>query len=804
MRDLINSYCIPALWKSMTANLRFPAFKPPDNCPGGIRLNANPFSPKNFSVVFVLLLVLPLFGFAQLNIGDIAFTGYNSDNPDQFSFIATTFISGGEVIYFTDRGYADEKSPPGWTTTEGILKYTAPSAGLQSGDMVVISNSGGWLIVQGEGTFEKVSGTFSLSTVGDQVFAFQAIDPVNDTPGFIAGIQMNNSASVDELNWDNIDSTSTSSNETDLPDLLTNGINAIWVHFEGEKDNSKYNNTITQGTKSEILASVNNNSNWVLNDTASYVLGYPLTTNTASSGDWGNTATWDAINGIPGKVTDVTISHSVTVTADCAGDSVVVASGASLMVNASKSLTCYDTLYILSDASNSGSLIADGTINGAVTYKRYLTGDRWHLVSSPVTGQSISGFLTNSENSIAANATEYAMMDYNTATDGWNSYFTAATAGGFTSGGGYSLRRSSDGVVSFTGAAPVLNVQVAVSAEGNGWNLAGNPYPSVINATQSAHATDNFLTVNANSLDPSYAALYLWDEQAGYSGSQNHYAIINNAGSGSLNQNFIQAGQGVFIKVKAGASTVDFTTAMRVHQATTPLKSEEAPWASVKLIARSGENQSSTLLYLREGMTQGLDIGYDAGMLKSNPDFAFYSNLCEDNGVDFAIQCLPIVDTGKLVIPLGIDALPGTEVAFSAENNGLPNGFKVVLEDKVTGSSTPLVEKESYYSATLNIDNKGRFYLHVGKNNLAAIQHPLRNVSIITRPAFGEVCISGQVKYGSVARIFDLTGRLVATSELVHTGENNINFRNQLNGIYIICIDNGFYPIREKFIWLLK
>jgi hypothetical protein len=55
--------------------------------------------------------------------------------------------------------------------------------------------------------------------------------------------------------------------------------------------------------------------------------------------------------------------------------------------------------------------------------------------------------------------------------------------------------------------------------------------------------------------------LYVWDA------ATNTYVTINNAGTGSLVQNYIQAGQGFFVRAKDNTGlNFSITEAMQTHQ----------------------------------------------------------------------------------------------------------------------------------------------------------------------------------------------------------------------------------------------
>ncbi|MBX2875716.1 MAG: T9SS type A sorting domain-containing protein [Saprospiraceae bacterium] len=184
-----------------------------------------------------------------LQLGDLAFTAYNSDDDD-FAFAILTDIDAGTSISFTERGWqAAGGFRPGENTftlefsraydcgTEFIV-YDLPT-------LVVLDPAD---VPAGNIT----SGAFlALSTTGDQIFAFQGDDPTAaDQSGFLAAIQMNG-------DWDE---DATNSNESALPSLFTNGENAIAIIPEAQ--NAKYSCSTTSAAEGELANILNTASLW--------------------------------------------------------------------------------------------------------------------------------------------------------------------------------------------------------------------------------------------------------------------------------------------------------------------------------------------------------------------------------------------------------------------------------------------------------------------------------------------------------------------------------------------------------------
>ena len=79
---------------------------------------------KKYSLVLIAFLYSFFYGFAQttLSSGDIAITGFNSSNPDQFTFVLLTDVAATTQIKFTDKGWLTSGSI---RSNEGTLIWNA-------------------------------------------------------------------------------------------------------------------------------------------------------------------------------------------------------------------------------------------------------------------------------------------------------------------------------------------------------------------------------------------------------------------------------------------------------------------------------------------------------------------------------------------------------------------------------------------------------------------------------------------------------------------------------------------------------
>jgi Endonuclease I/Putative Ig domain/Secretion system C-terminal sorting domain len=170
----------------------------------------------------------------NLSAGDVAITGMNATNPDEFAFVALVDISAGTVITFTDHGWLASGA---FRNTEGEFVFTAANTVVRGTVIQVLSADG--------------APQFAVS--GDQVFAFQG---TVGNPSFLYGLNVSGPGvwQADAVN----------SNTSALPPTLQNGLTAVAID---DCNNVAYNG-LTTGTKSELLALIGDKGNWICDDAA--------------------------------------------------------------------------------------------------------------------------------------------------------------------------------------------------------------------------------------------------------------------------------------------------------------------------------------------------------------------------------------------------------------------------------------------------------------------------------------------------------------------------------------------------------
>ncbi|MBN4051582.1 hypothetical protein JYU16_02095 [bacterium AH-315-M05] len=187
----------------------------------------------------------------ELSAGDIAIVGFNTTDPDEFTFVLLTDVVAGTTINFTDRGWKSDNTFYPTSTGEGVVIWTAPGGGLTCGTEIMITPPS----TASLGTAADGAGTFSLAMAGDQILAYQGPE---DNPIFIFGLNDYDAGGA----WQ---ADATTAQESAIPTGLTDGTNAIGI--TPDLDNGKYDCSTTTGTAAELLTAICSNANWSTSDT---------------------------------------------------------------------------------------------------------------------------------------------------------------------------------------------------------------------------------------------------------------------------------------------------------------------------------------------------------------------------------------------------------------------------------------------------------------------------------------------------------------------------------------------------------
>ena len=498
-----------------------------------------------------------------------------------------------------------------------------------------------------------------------------------------------------------------------------------------------------------------------------------------------------------------------------------VASGGTLTISTSGSITVSSTINVNSNGSliietsrtASGSLIAKsaGANQGkGITLKREVDQTQagglssggstaeWTLLGIPVSNEQVADIDDDLRTSGSNSAIGYFAP---TSGQGAYVYYNTNDTSVLVNGRGYLVSPSASGYINITGTMPSTSVPYDLE-DGSGtygnWNLVGNPYPSYINMTDDADASNNFITVNTSVLDASYQAVYGWDGSA--------WDIYNHSTGAT---DYIAPGEGFFVYAVSGGGELTFRENMQtsgqgvnfndanIAPGGKPLSNNRISRLELELSDNTINQRDVTKFYFsdEDQVSKGLDPGYDAGQFFQGTNSRIFTRLVnDDKGTNFSIQALPYNDLKDLVVPLGITT-ESSSLELSVTKNTIDDFYRIYLEDKLENTIVELDQTIDLNFENDNSDGLGRFYLHFTDGMIPELPTDGDDFRIF-KVSNSEIKLMGSPETIYNAKIFDFSGRLI--KEVVFKHKVNINDINN-NGIKILTIESGDEKITKKF-----
>ena len=128
---------------------------------------------------------------------------------------------------------------------------------------------------------------------------------------------------------------------------------------------------------------------------------------------------------------------------------------------------------------------------------------------------------------------------------------------------------------------------------------------------------------------------------------------------------------------------------------------------------------AETKFYFQNGLTLGLDPGYDAGAF--DQDIALSSRLVEDNqGTNFTINAMGLESAYNQSVPLIVNQFVGQTFRINISQNTLPDNVNVYIEDILENTYTPIIGKDFELTTDVNLNEEGRFRIHFTTEILGA------------------------------------------------------------------------------------
>jgi hypothetical protein len=517
------------------------------------------------------------------------------------------------------------------------------------------------------------------------------------------------------------------------------------------------------------------------------------------------------------------LTNYPVISTDVSITSITLSSGASLFVEHTSSLTVSvnftnnGTVTLGSSADNFSSLIVEGTASGDITYNRFvnvyddLNGGGWDFVGAPA-GMTIADFITANGSNIQVLGDDYAFAQYDNATGQYTRYPTASQTGSFTPAQGYALAMAAEdlppppsGVVPgttafFTGTMETTSQSINIvnnhanGAGGRRWNLVSNPFPSFIKGNGAA-GTNNFLDTNSAVMDDTFTGVYGWNGS-----DYDIYNLLDGAFS-------IAPGQGFWVAALSTTdAALDFTAAMRTTTGTGDfIQGPQLLTYNVALKLYSGEiEQAKTNLYFRDGLTLGLDPGYDAGAYNQSTKLS--TRLAQGSQeTAFAKNAMGMDAMQDTRVPLEIRQNAGQAFTISIANMELPEDISVYLEDTLNGTLTSLKDGDFELTAQSDLSGAERFFIVFKDNSVLSSGDTLgiNTLNIYKANTESFVTIAGITPdLGKLdVRLISMLGVVVKQTLLNTTiTTQRVSTDGLTSGLYVVQIKSGNQIITKKVI----
>ena len=542
---------------------------------------------------------------------------------------------------------------------------------------------------------------------------------------------------------------------------------------------------------------------------------------------WETTTNWNP-EGTPGPNDNVTISDQlVTLGNDNGSDGVTSISIKNLTITSNNiiakltlekdaNLTVsndiilnFARLHLNSNSDEYSSLISSG-FSGQAEYFRWVNSvsngsSGWDLVGSPVSNPLVSTITNDSDLATSgSNPTTYALGSFNNTDISWTNYNSDTNSGVLINSKGYQMATASGGNITFKGTVLTTSQKISITNNnpnetgdsnltGSRWNLIANPFPSYINANSNAD-TNNFLSDNASAINDNYEAIYGYDANGGYT-------VINNTSSAT----YIAPGQGFFAASVVGGGTITFDANTRTTTGGDDFVANRMANTSQEFYLRLYEDDNlieDNKFYFDNGLTLGLDPGYDAGAFDQNMDIM--SRLSEnDQGVGMVINAMGLNSLEEnTVIPLVFNRTAGVEFSVSFEDSTIGEDVNVYLEDTVAETYTDLRSEDFTLTPETDLSDMGRFYLRVGNTSLGGNDLEESYISVYKSSDNEYVTIDGLSNTQKAnVKLFNVIGQQVLSKTLIsNQSTQTVSTVGLTTGIYIVRLEADNSVITKKII----
>ncbi|NLJ07204.1 MAG: T9SS type A sorting domain-containing protein [Sphingobacteriales bacterium] len=466
---------------------------------------------------------------------------------------------------------------------------------------------------------------------------------------------------------------------------------------------------------------------------------------------------------------------------------IVVSSGAAVIVygnlqcinfqaDSNTNLKIYGSLEVQGNFANSGTIVVEtgdtktgslniqGNISGNrnITFKRKISADGWHYISSPV------------ENAPVTVVSGGALYSYNEAEKSWRKHQSGET---FQTLKGYDVYfKNADRTIVFNGnmhhGSYIANLTNTESG-GDGYNLTGNPYPSAIDWDASGWTKSNAGTT-----------IYIWDASI-----QNITTYTTGIGGTNGGTNIIPPTMAFFVQCTSNSGgQLVFSNSVRVSTVA-DFRGTTAENLFTLKVSGAGFSDE-TAINFNEAAEEKYNPANDAIKM-----FSYNENVPQiftrsGDARNLAVNSLPL-DTRGVDLPLYFSAGVSGPYKITAVQKDFFINNHVFLEDKNTKETIDLSTGD-YTFETEAVKQYQRFILHFRpQQQVFSADNRLESKEIKVWSSGKNILIQQNLpEENTEIRVFSLKGQEIYSGKLPVQAKTSISF-NKPAGIYLVRISKN-------------
>jgi hypothetical protein len=435
-------------------------------------------------------------------------------------------------------------------------------------------------------------------------------------------------------------------------------------------------------------------------------------------------------------------------------------------------LNANGNLTLLSTATGTAAIDGTGTgeVLGNVIVQRYLaSGFGYKYFSSPFQSDTVGDF--SNDMNLAASFPTFYKHDESLASNGWVTFTNGA--GILSPMRGYAANLGTSPAAKTVDLAGVVNNHALSLVLYNhnmiytqGFNLAGNPYPSPVNWDAAGGWTktniDNAVYYfNAGTTDQ-------------YTGVYSSY--INGVSSDGVAGSTIAAMQGFFVHASTGtypvAALLGINNNARILNSTASFFRVDGAQSLLRLNAGfdAGTPADAVSFYFNDAATPTFNKALDALKLMNTDPLVPNLFAVSKDAQKLSINALASLTDTFATVPLGLITKKDGWISFNAKDiKGIPAGMHIYFNDKSAGTSNDLQKDPGYRVFLPAADYENRFFLQFSTKELNTAGNTSRaGESFAAYTSGGRLFVNPQLAAGEKATItiINTAGQAICRQEI--------------------------------------